>query len=285
MKQPDLGKRIAELRKQKGLTQEELVDRCNINVRTIQRIETGEVTPRPTTLRIIFEALEANLQQFEQEENVETGFNPFKSAGLKNLLQMGSSTPHTIRLKQLQLAWVLAIVSFMLDFVVLFFENQNFLSFNFSKSFVWYPLVKIIALLAYLYWQRGIALLGVFFKNHLLAITSFILIGFALFNNSYQFITYYYPNLKNGMLDSTISITIGAILILYAWGIWRLKKAMGTIAWFAGISSFIAGLFFITILFWWVGLIVIIALDLFEMILLYKGYDLLKEKKETLEPH
>jgi transcriptional regulator with XRE-family HTH domain len=46
MKQPDLGKRIAELRKAKGLTQEELVQKCHLSVRTLQRIESGEVTPR-----------------------------------------------------------------------------------------------------------------------------------------------------------------------------------------------------------------------------------------------
>ena len=46
MKQPELGQIIHDLRKQKGLTQEELVEKCNISVRTIQRIEAGEVTPR-----------------------------------------------------------------------------------------------------------------------------------------------------------------------------------------------------------------------------------------------
>lgn len=60
MNQPDLGKKIAELRKAKGLTQEELVDICNLNVRTLQRIESGEVTPRAYTLRTIFSALEVN---------------------------------------------------------------------------------------------------------------------------------------------------------------------------------------------------------------------------------
>ena len=39
MKQPDLGKKIVELRMAKGLTQEELVELCNISIRTIQRIE------------------------------------------------------------------------------------------------------------------------------------------------------------------------------------------------------------------------------------------------------
>lgn len=41
MKQPELGKYIAGLRETKGLTQEELVSRCNISVRTLQRIESG----------------------------------------------------------------------------------------------------------------------------------------------------------------------------------------------------------------------------------------------------
>ena len=46
MDQPGLGILIADLRKRQGLTQEDLVERCNINVRTIQRIEAGEVNPR-----------------------------------------------------------------------------------------------------------------------------------------------------------------------------------------------------------------------------------------------
>ena len=58
MKQPELGLKIAELRKKKGWTQEELVIKCNLNVRTLQRIESGEVNPRSYTIKLIFEALE-----------------------------------------------------------------------------------------------------------------------------------------------------------------------------------------------------------------------------------
>lgn len=61
MKQPDLGKKIIELRKAKGLTQEELVSICNLNVRTLQRIEAGEVTPRIYTIKTIFAALDFDL--------------------------------------------------------------------------------------------------------------------------------------------------------------------------------------------------------------------------------
>jgi transcriptional regulator with XRE-family HTH domain len=60
MNQPELGKKIADLRKSKGFTQEELVEKCNLNIRTIQRIESGEVTPRIYTLKMIFAALDYN---------------------------------------------------------------------------------------------------------------------------------------------------------------------------------------------------------------------------------
>lgn len=61
MKQPELGKKIAELRKAKGLTQEELVSKCNLTVRTLQRIESGTVTPRSYTIKMLFAALDYNI--------------------------------------------------------------------------------------------------------------------------------------------------------------------------------------------------------------------------------
>ena len=67
IQQPDLGKKIADLRKAKGLTQEELVEKCNLNVRTLQRIESGEVTPRTYTIRLIFEALEYSFDKSDEK--------------------------------------------------------------------------------------------------------------------------------------------------------------------------------------------------------------------------
>ena len=75
MKQPELGKKIAELRKAKGLTQEELVQKCNLSVRTLQRIESGEVTPRSYTIRIIFAALDYNI--YDSSKRLPGRFNNF----------------------------------------------------------------------------------------------------------------------------------------------------------------------------------------------------------------
>lgn len=67
MKQPELGKKILELRKEKGWTQEELVEKCNLNVRTIQRIEAGNVTPRSFTIKALFHALDYRYEESESE--------------------------------------------------------------------------------------------------------------------------------------------------------------------------------------------------------------------------
>lgn len=58
MEHLDFGKKLIEVRKQKGLTQAEVAEKCNVTIRTIQRIESGTVTPRSSTIKIISEALE-----------------------------------------------------------------------------------------------------------------------------------------------------------------------------------------------------------------------------------
>jgi len=55
--QLSLGKQIKVARQQKNLSQVEFADKCNLNIRTIQRIENNEVSPRLYTLRIISEVL------------------------------------------------------------------------------------------------------------------------------------------------------------------------------------------------------------------------------------
>ncbi|MBC8755772.1 helix-turn-helix transcriptional regulator [Kordia sp. YSTF-M3] len=75
MKQPDLGKKISELRLAKGLTQSELAEKCNLSLRTIQRIESAEVTPRSYSVKLIFKNLDyegyTSLDKdSEEDENV-----------------------------------------------------------------------------------------------------------------------------------------------------------------------------------------------------------------------
>ncbi|MBN2103657.1 helix-turn-helix transcriptional regulator [bacterium] len=58
MDQITLGQTIANARKKKTWTQEELAEKCRISTRTLQRIETGKVNPRQYTLNCLIDILE-----------------------------------------------------------------------------------------------------------------------------------------------------------------------------------------------------------------------------------
>lgn len=69
METQTVGIQISNLRKQHGLTQAELAEKCRLNIRTVQRIESGEVVPRSYTLRILSEALGSRLTNASDKSN------------------------------------------------------------------------------------------------------------------------------------------------------------------------------------------------------------------------
>ena len=58
----DIGNKIKDARKRKGLSQEELAELAKVNLRTIQRIENNENEPRGKTLNLICDALDLNIE-------------------------------------------------------------------------------------------------------------------------------------------------------------------------------------------------------------------------------
>ncbi len=63
-----IGNKIRELRTNKGMTQEDLAAKTDLSVRTIQRIENGEVDPRLYTLNLIAKALEVELEALDEKQ-------------------------------------------------------------------------------------------------------------------------------------------------------------------------------------------------------------------------
>ena len=64
-----LGKQIKVARQEQMLSQVELANKCNLNIRTIQRIENDEVIPRSYTLKIISEVLDVSLKRNDNYED------------------------------------------------------------------------------------------------------------------------------------------------------------------------------------------------------------------------
>lgn len=66
-KKPDpreiLGKRVKELRAQKGITQEELADRCEMFRTYLSRIESGLANPTLTALHVLAAGLEVSVPE------------------------------------------------------------------------------------------------------------------------------------------------------------------------------------------------------------------------------
>jgi transcriptional regulator with XRE-family HTH domain len=56
----NLSKLIKDARIAKGYTQQQLADSIRVNLRSVQRIENGEVVPRQYTLKLLAECLDIN---------------------------------------------------------------------------------------------------------------------------------------------------------------------------------------------------------------------------------
>lgn len=248
LEQPQLGKTITNLRQKKRLTQEELVELCNINVRTLQRIEAGEVEPRDYTVRIILDALDYNIEQVEKSIT--------KKAALKGL----------------KIAWMAGIIYLVLS---LFETGLEFMRFNEELPYYFslmYTSIKIIAVLAYVVFMLGFVEIGKYFENGLLKITSYLMIASLVLIEIYDIISLG-PGLTWKdfyMLKGTEAVAFGGIDIAFGIALVLLAYKLGSLSKVAGIMEIIVGGFFITFFLSFIGLIAMIPAIILEVIVLYR---------------
>jgi transcriptional regulator with XRE-family HTH domain len=277
MKQPELGKKVAALRMEKGLTQEELVDKCNINVRTIQRIESGDVTPRPLTLRLILEALDYDFEMLNQELHDSTeNSSQFWLKQLQNFFLIGFDPSKNLNIsaRVLQFAWIAGLSGFIIGFPESGMEySQYYHRFDPDLNLV-YTLVKVASFIAMVFMLRGFIILGDFHHNYLLKISSYLLIIHGLFTAVYDTVSVYLPAFRSEHADGGIAITLGAILLLFGASLQKMKTQYGRAAGIAAVLALIAGSLLITLILWWMGLLFMIPLELLEIVILYKGYEM-----------
>jgi transcriptional regulator with XRE-family HTH domain len=284
MKQPELGRKLAFLRKEKGISQEELVDKCNINVRTIQRIESGDVTPRPITLRLILEALDYDFEMLNQEINSEvSNSSSHWLIWLQQFFLIGfdpSKNP-CISSKIVKFAWIAGLVGFLIGFPESGMEYaQYYHRFDPDLSFI-YTLIKVGSYIALVIMLRGFIILGDFHQNYLMKISTYLIIIHGLFNSIYDIVTVYIPEIHSKHADGGISITYGAILLLFGISLQKNKAQFGKVGSIAGVIAIISGSLFITLLLWWLGLLLLVPFEILEIVILYKGYEMMIKEKES----
>ena len=72
------GTQLRAIRKKLGWTQSELANRCGVTLRTIQRIEKGEVTPSTYTLGRLKQELGTDFSELKEERTKASLFSNFK---------------------------------------------------------------------------------------------------------------------------------------------------------------------------------------------------------------
>ncbi len=278
MKQPELGQKISELRKSKGFTQEELVEQCNISVRTIQRIEAGEVTPRSYTIKTILTALDYELDKIQSEDS--SVAKEFKKLFL---LDIDDSKEVVFLTRQLSIAWISGIVYFILGFAEFAIEYFRYFEDRMVTNEAVYISLKLIILASIILFTRGFILAGKIFKNYLLRITAFIFILIGVLFYIYDIISLYTVQLDYEFIIGAEAITYGVIGILFGISVLRLKNGLGTLATVTGVFEIITYAFMVTIILSIVGFVLLTPTIILEIILLYKVSEMLKAKQQEID--
>ncbi len=289
--QPQLGKYLVELRKKNNLTQEELVERCNVSVRTIQRIESGEVTPRSSTVKILLEALDYDREEWvklsnAQEKEVEESFFSLLAGLYRYENGMEQSR------KNLKVAWIVGIVSLVVSaslysYLLLktihdvgrIIRHQEKTDFLFSDETMIIP--GIIFGLISIGHQKGFLSLGVIFENNKLKMTSKLLIALNLLSIPiHLFILFTNPgDTFNTMFSLFYMLLMGAVVIPFGLSLMSLQDSMGNIAKITGKLEIALGIIFLSVILSPLIFFVIFPVITLEIMLLYKASELVKAGK------
>jgi transcriptional regulator with XRE-family HTH domain len=261
MKQPALGNKIIELRKQKGFTQEELVERCNINVRTLQRIESGEVSPRSYTIKTILSALDHDYEELYGEEQASDG----------NSIVLGSET----EAKSVRFLLTAAAVSGILFLIISTFEGFGDYYRFFDEELIFsipvHILIKVLSYASYAFFIYGFLILGKLFQNYLMKIASVLVIVVLLLFYIYDITSLFYEIAlpMEGVLVAE-SIIMGTLGVLFGIAIIKSDKKWGILGYVAGGLEIFTSVCFLTVVLVLLGLFTQVPTVILEVVLLVK---------------
>lgn len=271
MKQPLLGIKITELRKQKGFTQEELVDLCNINVRTLQRIENGEVSPRSYTIKTILSALDQDYEELYEKDAYQE---------VSRSLNLNSSKEAGSVYKLLTFAWISGIIYFLLGVPEGIADWYRFSSDELIFGTTGHLALKIGSFIFYAFTLYGFLLAGKLLKNYLMKIISILMLFALFFFYLFDGISLFKPSIAVEAILVAESILTGILGVLFGIAIIKSQKKLGSLAYVAGGIEILAAFFLLTIVLAPLGLLLLLPAIIFEVVLLYKLSAMVKEAKQ-----
>ncbi|MGB3151996.1 MAG: helix-turn-helix transcriptional regulator [Maribacter sp.] len=268
MKQPLLGIKITELRKQKGFTQEELVELCNINVRTLQRIENGEVSPRSYTIKTILSALDQDYEELYE-----------KGTEASQILNLESSKEASSVYKLLTFAWISGIIYFLLGVPEGIADWFRFSEDELVFGTAGHLALKIGSFIFYAFTLYGFLIAGKLLKNYLMKIISILMLFALFFFYLFDGISLFKSSIALEAILVAESILTGILGVLFGIAIIKSQKQLGSVAYVAGGMEILAAFFLLTIVLAPLGLLLLLPAIILEVVLLYKLSTMVKEYK------
>jgi transcriptional regulator with XRE-family HTH domain len=270
MQQPELGRRLTALRKERNLTQEELVEKSHVSVRTIQRIEAGEVLPRMITVKILLEALGESYESFSTNQN--------------QVMETPKSTLPTSNRNTLLIA-VLAGAVYLISEIILglmdidwFTEGRNW---GFQMNAI-YTSLTVVMVISFGLFARGFIALSNVFENGLLKVAAYLLVIVTLGRGILDVSSLSAENFESIWIPyAAIAVVMGALGIVFGVALIQLQDSMGELSRIAGILEIVMGCLLITVVLFFISYVILIPTVVVEILVLYRGYEYLSRPAET----
>jgi transcriptional regulator with XRE-family HTH domain len=270
MQQPELGRRLTTLRKEKNLTQEELVEKSHVSVRTIQRIEAGEVLPRTITVKILLEALGESYESFSTKQN--------------QVMETQKSTLPTTHRNTLLIAVVAGVVYLISEIIlgtmdIAWFTDGRDRGFRMNAIYTGLTVVMVISFVLF---ARGFVVLSTVFENSLLKVAAYMLMVVTFGKGIFDVSSLAAEDVESVWIPyAAIAVVMGALGIVFGVALLRLQDSMGELSRMAGILEIVMGCMLITVVLFFISYVVLIPAVVIEILVLYRGYEYLSKPIET----
>ena len=264
MQQPELGKRLTALRKKRNLTQEELVEKSHVSVRTIQRIETGEVLPRMSTVKILLEALGESYESFSTKPP--QVMEPQKSV-------LPNANRNTV------LVAALAGVVYLVSQIILGVMDIAWITSDHGWEFkinAIYMGLTVVMVISYALFARGFIALSNVFENTLLKVVAYMLITATASLGILDATSLTVKDVESLWLPYAVAaLMLGALSIVFGVSLIRLQDGMGELSRIAGILEIVTGCLLVTVVLFFIAYVIMIPAVVVEILVLYRGYEYL----------
>lgn len=270
MQQPELGRRLTALRKEKNLTQEELVEKSHVSVRTIQRIEAGEVLPRTITVKILLQALGESYESFSTNQN-------------QVMNNQGYAVP--TRNRNTVLMAVLAGAVYLVAEIIL--GTMDIARFTDGREWGFrmnaiYAGLTIVMVISFVLFARGFIVLGIVFENSLLKVATYLLMAVTLVKGIVDANSLWAEDVESIWIPYVaVAIVLGALGIVFGVALLRLQDSMGELSRIAGILEIVMGCLLITVVLFFVAYLILVPAVVIEILVLYRGYEYLSRSESA----